>query len=369
MKTVWVILRRSLRRWLVFLLLLAAPIGAVQLSKTETSPPAGLYMPENDPVSQRIAAHLTANGFIRYEKPDALAELVRTGELDCAAVFPKGLAQRITHGELKRCVIFYQAPASYTPELYQSHVAAALFREYVPYISSEAFADTPVPQEDVVAAYEAMFREGYAFSLEVQLAEEGRIPADWKARSLAMGAAAILQCVVLLALCGGTMEKAFRPLAGRLGLGRCVTAVVLPEVLVNALWAAAFTGLGLCLAGFPELLLPAVIHSVALSGIGLLLATALSGSKGLLLLLPILVVASAALCPVYTDLALLLPAVEPVRYLLPAYWLWLIPEKPVLWAVIALAAMAAGLGSMLLRYALLEKYKWTMGSFGTPSDI
>ena len=77
MKAVWVILRRSLRRWMVFLLLLAAPVTAAQLSKTETPPPAGLYMPENDPVSQRIAAHLTANGFIRYQKPDALAELVR----------------------------------------------------------------------------------------------------------------------------------------------------------------------------------------------------------------------------------------------------------------------------------------------------
>ena len=358
MKLLSTALKRTLRRWIVFVLLLAAPIGAVQISGTETVPPVGLYMPESDPVSQRIAEHLLANGFVLCGDPDAMEELVQRGELNCGAVFSDHFAQRIAEGDVEGCVTFYRSPSSYTPELYKSHVAAAVFREYVPYISASAFDGTEVTQQQVIEAYEAMFAQGYVFSFDVLLSDESREPADVKTRSLAMGAVAILLCTVMFALCAGTMEHSFRTMVGRLGLRKCLTAVVLPETLLNILWASASGGAGLYLAGYPELIVPFVIYGVVLSGVGLILASAFGKASRMYVVLPILVICSAALCPIYTDLALLVPAVETVRCMLPVYWFWLIPGKPVLWALIGAVALAAGFGAVIFRWTLLGKFRY-----------
>lgn len=358
MKIASTALRRTLRRWIVFVLLLAAPLVAAGISGTESVPPAGLYLPEQDPASQRIAEHLQANGFILFADPGDMEELVRMGQLNCGAVFCPDFAGRLEAGDVEGCVQFYRSPSSYTPELYQSHVAAAIFREYVPYISAAAFEGTDVTRQQVMEAYEAMFAEGYVFSFEVLVAEESRGPEDVKTRALVMGAAAIVQCTVVFALCAATMENSFRPLVGRLGLRKAITEVVLPEVLLNILWTWLFGGAGLYLAGYPELVWPFAIYGVLLSGVGLTVASAFRKANRMYVLLPILVICSAALCPIYTDLALLLPAVETVRCCLPVYWLWLIPQRPVLWAAVAEAALAAGFGAVILRSAVLEKYRF-----------
>lgn len=357
MKTALFMLKRTLRRWPVFLLLLLAPVFAVQLSGAQETPPAGLYMPENDPVSARVAEHLLDNGFVLCDDPETMGERVRIGELDCGAVFPEGFADRVADGELEGCIRFYVSPTSYTPELYKSHVTAAVYREYAPYISAEAFSGTEVSEADVVAEYEAMFAGGHAFSFDVIVGDGMADPENIKARSLAMGAAAILMCTVVFAFCAEILEKSFRPMLGRLGLGRCVYSVLLPETLLNALWAALFGGAGLYLAGFPELVLPVFIYAALLTGVGTLFASLFKSAKLVYILLPIIVICSAALCPVYTDLALLVPAVENVRSLLPAYWLWLIPEDAWLWVLIAAAAFALGIFSVTITTRYIKRMK------------
>lgn len=313
-------------------------------------------MPDNDPVTQRIADYLLANGFVLCDDPDEIRESVRTGKLDCAAVFPEGFTRRLTAGNLDGCVEFYRAPASYMPDLYKGHVAAAIYREYVPYISAEAFEGTNVSGAEVVAAYEAMFAEGYVFSFDVLLGDKSQEPQDLKTQYLAMGATAILQCAVAFAFCAGTLEHSFRAMIGRLGLRKSLRAVVLPETLFNALWTAVFGGLGLWLAGYPELTVPFGIYSLLMFGTGLLFAAVLGTAHRVYVLLPVLVISSVALCPVYTDLALMIPAVEAVRCLLPAYWFWLIPRMPVLWAAIAVVALIASFGVIVAKCRLIEKY-------------
>lgn len=359
MKIASVMLRRTLRRWIVFMLLLAAPIVAVQISGTESIPPVGLYMPEGDPVSQRISQYLLENGFVLCDTPADMEELVKTGQLNCGAVFCEDFARKIAEGDVERCVRFYQSPSSYTPDLYKSHVAAAVFKEYVPYISAEAFAGTDITQEQVLAAYEAMFAEGYVFSFDVVLAEEGQEPEDVKARSLAMGVVAIVQCATIFGLCAETMGNSFRAMVGRLGLGRCIATVVLPEVLMHMLWTSIFGGVGLYLAGYPELIASFAVYSLLLGGVGLMVTTVFRQANRMYIALPIIVIASAALCPVYTDLSLLIPAVETIRCVLPVYWFWMIPDSPILWAVFGLAMMFAGIGVMILRYRLVEKYRFS----------
>lgn len=352
-----IFLKRSLRRLLIFILLLAAPVLAAQLSKSETPPPCGFHMAESTPVTQRIEAYLLQNGFIACPDPEAMAQQVRWGELDCGIVFPQDFPQRVAQGQLKESITVYVSPVSYAPMLYKSHVAAAVFREYVPYICASAFEGTPVTQKAVLAEYEAMFAQGYAFSFDV-LPLGGRADTQAeKSRSLSLGAAAITLFAFLFALAGETAQRAVSQLLPRLGLSKTVTAVLLPETVVTLLLAAIFGGGGLALAGFPELMLPTAVYCVAVWGLGLIAHSILWSAKRLYVLLPVLVSAAAALCPIYTDLALVLPWLERTRAVIPAYWLWCIPEQLGLWVVIAPAMLAAGVSLITLRCRALLKYK------------
>lgn len=349
--------KRSLRRLLIFLLLLAAPVLAAQLSKSETPPPCGFYMAETTPVTQRIEAHLLQNGFIACPDPEAIAQQVRWGELDCGIVFPQDFSQKVVQGQLKESITVYVSPVSFAPMLYKSHVAAAVFREYVPYICASAFEGTQVTQEAVLAEYEAMFAQGYAFSFDVLPLSGKPDTQAGKNRSLSLGAAAITLFAFLFALAAETAQRAVTQLLPRLGLRKTVTAVLLPETGITLLLAAIFGGGGLALAGFPELMLPTAVYCVAVWGLGLIAYSILWSAKKLYVLLPVLVIAAAALCPIYTDLALVLPWLERVRSVIPAYWLWCIPEQQGLWGVIATVVLAAGVSLIVLRCRTLLKFK------------
>ena len=349
--------KRALRRLLIFLLLLVAPLLAVQVSTAETSPPAGFYLAETTPSAERIREYLLKNGFVSLDDPEMLLEQVRQGALDCGAIFPEDLTERITQGTLKQSVEFYKAPSSFSPDLYKSHIAAILFREYVPYICASAFAETSVTREEVLAEYEAMFAQGYVFSFDVVTA--GHVPEGqiFKNKSMALGATAILLLAALFALAAETADRAVTQLLPRLGLWKSITRVLLPETAVNLAFAAIFAGGGLALTGLTEYWLPTAVYCVAVWGCGLALYGILWSAKRLYVLLPVLVIAAAALCPIYTDLSLLLPWLDRVRLVIPAYWLWCVPDALDLWTAISLAIFTGGLLLTALRCRWILKYK------------
>ena len=353
-----IICKRALKCLLIYvLLLLVAPFLAVQVSTAETPPPAGFYLAEETPTAERIREHVQKNGFVACKDPETVREQVRQGALDCGAVFPEDLSARISQGQLKGSVDFYRSPTSFSPDLYKSHIAAILFREYVPYICASAFAQTTVTQEEVLAEYEAMFDNGYVFSFDVETSGGDREGQAVKNKTMAIGASAILTFAALFAMAAETADRAVMQLLPRLGLWKSITRVLLPETAAQLALAAIFAGGGLALAGLPELWLPAAVYCVAVWGCGIVLYSILWSAKRIYVLLPVLVIASAALCPIYTDLSILLPWLNRVRLALPAYWLWCIPDGPGAWSAIALGVLVVGVLLMSLRCRWIYKYK------------
>lgn len=342
-----ILIKRAVRRLALFVLLLIVPMVAAGVSAVESPPAAGFYMNGQDPASVRVSEYLLDNGFVAVEDQAAIAELVRLGELDCGAVFPEDFGNRLAEGDLEESIVFYTAPSSFSPELYRNHVAAAVFRERASYISAALFEGTEVPRDAVMAEYETMFADGYAFSFEVETVSGTAMPEDGKTRALVMGVSAILLFTVLFVLCAENVESSFKQILPRIGLRSSVKAVLIPETLLNVVFAAAACGIGVAAAGFPKLILPIVLHSLLLCGTGLILVSVLQSAKRVYALLPVLVVGSVALCPIYTDLALVIPAAAVIRKILPAYWLWLIAEAPGLWIPLSVAVLAAGLLSVI----------------------
>lgn len=349
---------------LLLLLCALAVFLAASSGAAGTQPPAGVCDLDGSVESRRIVDSLTENGYLVFDSPEDMARLVEQGELDCCLVLPEGLSQRIRAGELDAALPFLSSPSSFAPGLYRSHAAAALFREYAPYITGAAFAGTAVTEEEVVDAYFAMFDEGYAFAFELVTADGAAIPADARSQALVMGAAAILLFAVLTASAAGLFSDGFQGILRRLGAGRAVRAVLLPSLAVRTLCAAAAVSLGLLAAFFAGrgsycllLIPPVLIYTVLLSGVGLLLSALLPGKRTLYVLIPVVLLSSLALCPIYTDVTLLLPALGTVRCILPTYWLWLIADRPLAWLPAAAAAVLFSRAATLLRLRLTGKLR------------
>ena len=353
-------LKRALRPLSILLLIICAAAIALagKASETVHAPQAGVVDLSGSPEGAKIVSHLLENGFVRYSTPEEAEELVQRGALNCAVILPEDLSRSIRNCDMEGCIRWIVSPTSFAPDLPKAHVTAAVFRECAPYLAAIPFEGTDVTAEDVVREYELMFEAGYAFSFDVLTAEEGGAPTDLKKQSLAMGAASILLLAIMLSFCGEVTDTAFRDMSGRLGLRGALTKIMLPGILVRTILAAAAGCVGLALAELPQLTAPLVIYVFLLTGVGLMLSAVLSGVRQLYILLSVLVIASAALCPIVTDLALILPPLKIVRYFLPPYWLWLAADHPLPAAGAAITACIVGAILPPLRYALTQKYRF-----------
>lgn len=360
-------LRRAMKSG-VFPLLLILCAAAVFLASfpgvAGTQPPAGVCDLDGGEESGRVAASLTENGYLAFEDPEEMLELVERGELDCCVVLPEGLGEMIRAGTLDGAVRFVSSPSSFAPGLYRSHAAAALFRECAPYITAEAFSGTPVSEDEVLDAYFELFEQGYAFAFEITREDGTAASEDARARSLVMGAASILLFAVLLSSAPDMMTDGFRDIACRLGAGKTMRAVLLPSLAIRALCAAAAVSVGLLAAHFMgrgsdclSLVLPVFLYAALLTAVGMLLSAVLPGKRQLHLLIPAILLLSLALCPICTDLSLLSPVLGTVRLILPTYWFWLIADDPLLWLLVTALAAPLSCAAMLLRLGLSGKFK------------
>ena len=351
MRNFFLAFRRSLSRGAVWLLILLCPVVcfmASRLLETEKTPTAGFYMNAEGKSAENIEAYLLKQNFVKYDEIDVLRELVREGELDCAVIFPEDLEVRLEKGDMEGCAVFIESPESFSPELFRSHAAAALFREYAPYISAKAFEGTELSREDVLAEYEKLFSEGYSFSFEVS-SMEGQPPRlELRRSAIVKAASSLLICVLALCLCSDNYENSYKSMAMRLGRKKSLSAVLLPGALSCLLLAWVSGALSVLLAGMPELVLPVLIYSLLITALGLGLAGIMKKARYMYVLLALLVALTAALCPVYVDLSLFVPAIGTVRKILPCYWLWLAADSPLRWSAISIGAAIIVLAFYLL---------------------
>lgn len=361
MKAYWFAFKRMVRRPLFMIMLVVyvlAVMSAGFVGKEAGLPAAGVYDASKSPESARIVSHLTENGFVECDSRDTLIDQVGKGQLNCGVILPEDLVALMKQNDLEHQIPWITAPTSFVPKLYSNHVAAALYREYVPYITAPLFDDTAVPSENVHQTYEELFAEGYVFSFDTITVNSTSDAEAAVEKPLVTGAAAILLCAVIFAFCADLADTSFQETAGRIGLSRAITMTVIPGLLVRTVLAACAGCLGLLLANSKELIVPILIYSFLLSGIGLILSALLHNVRLLYTLLALIMVGSVALCPIFTDLTILSPVLTAVRYLFPPYWLWILPDHQTLGIVAAVAAQLGGMAVLWIKYAVLKKYRF-----------
>ena len=337
--------------FLILLLVYIAAIFAASLEGAQGEyPQAGVCGGDNSAAHQRIIAHLTENGFILFDDEEEMLQQVENGRLDCAVVLPDDLSRRLAAGEMNGCARFVTSPLSLIPERYRSHVSAALFREYAPYITASALADAGITREEVLAEYEEMFAQGYAFSFEISTMDGAYHP-EKKENTLVMGTVSLLLFALLL---GNRAADEQTSMLRRLGVKKMLLAVILPQELVYAGTAAVAGSVGLALAGELQWIMPQWIYALLLCALRILL-TAFMEDRERKILVAVALLLSLALCPVFVDLTLFAPSLVVLRSLIAPYWFWIVLRAPFACLLGGCAALALSCAVLCARWSIVEK--------------
>lgn len=346
-------IKRALRSraFILMLAVYAAAIFASSLPEASgTTPPAGVYCEDMSAAAQRITAHLTKNGFLIRDSEESLRREIEQGTLDCGIILPEGLSQRIETLDTKGCIKIVTGPLSLTPQLYQSHAAAALYRECAPFLAAKQLDG--LPASELTEEYERRFESGYAFSFEL-VTSDGAVPTKANDTALLMGAVSLLLFALLMSTNTGSVQN---DLLLRLGAFRTLTLVLLPDVLTRSLFAAAAGSIALLLAGAPQLIGALIAYSLVLSALMLLLPTLMPEPRDRHILSAVLLIAALALCPIFGDLTLFSPLLEKARYLLPPWWFYCAVRNCGVWLVFGVLALLLACAAVCARWYWLGKY-------------
>ncbi len=366
----WLLALKRTFRSFTFVFLLALSVAAilfVSLSDAaDTKPPAGVCDLSGSEEGARIVSYLCENGFVSFSDVAFMEAEVAKGRLDCCVTLPQNLSALVQSDSIAGSVRFVRSPSSYMPDTYLNLASAALFRERAPYIAADGFAGTEITTEEVLEEYFGMFADGFAFAFDVVTADGAPIPPIIKAKSLTFGTVSVLLLVLVFSCTADLLNGDFQDISRRIGLGQSMKTALLPAAVIRIFLITLIACLSLLLSesvspnGFCRQLLHAVpIYALLLLGVGILFSAFLPKREHMRLLVPILVIATLALCPIFTDTAILSPALSAVRYVLPSYWLWLIVDAPLAWLAAAIASLGAGVTALAVRYCAFEKYRWT----------
>ncbi len=309
----------------VFLaLVLFAPFFA-QRAAGNVSVPAPVYAVNGteDDDAARIAAYLEEAGFLRVSSADTVREAVAAGKADAGVILPGSIFARLRDSDTEHTVTYVRSPNSLLPDLWQEHAAAALFTVYAPYIMADALDGSGLSEEEILAAFYARMDEGKLFSFEIEN-EKGKMdPLSDRQDRFFLGIISLLLFAAVFYAAAEPLWDETRALAARIGRKDAVLRLLLPGAVMRCglLWLAAAGTALLC--SRPSFLLPLFGYILALLVFGLVLKM-LPGQNWQGLLCLFLLLIALAVCPIYTDLSLILPFIAKIRAFLPPYWLWIL---------------------------------------------
>ena len=320
-------LKRAFTSPLFLCLLLASALLPVLFSRVsgQIEPLPAAYVCEGTPDADaaRLCAYLKDSGFVQLESEDALYAAVERGACDAGIAIPAGLSEKLSAGEYQGVLSFIKSPTTMLGDLWQEHAASALFAVYAPYITEASFPEGTFTRGEVFDAYWGMMEEGSLFHFELRTEKGALIPETDRKERFFTGALAILLYIASFFGSAMPLVRSARQMELRIGRRRSLLSILLPGLLLRGalLFAAAATA---CLtAGMKALLLPAALYLLLVT----LLHTAalhLPGRHWQPVAVMLLSAAAVALCPIYTDLTLLIPPLSVIRLFCPPYWLWLL---------------------------------------------
>lgn len=338
----YLILKRQLKRPAFFILLLLLPLGtfaAGRIPALSADPEicAGLYAADDDAVSvNSINLLIRTNGLVSfaiYDDPSLMTEDIITGKLDCGYIFSNDFTKKLDDGQKNIIQVIKGNDAGLVSALSNELVFSALFKVYGKNIIQDYLLTNPLLAEQadlllpsIDAEYARFLESDTVFHVEFDSLSAGKSLENLetiKENSSVFPLRGILAILIFAAGLFGslqylrdrrngtflTMKPSCRLLAPFLyGLSLCMLIGI--SCIVTLLVGGICTN---------------VLQELMKTFLYVLLVTFYSGFLALLLqkenlfasTIPLFLLASLIICPVFINMAPFLPAVRIIRLLLP----------------------------------------------------
>ncbi len=367
MKWLLFALKRCLRDR-AFILALAAAALLIALAPmaggSTEYPPVGVCDTDGGATAAAITDGLLAQGFVPCSDEEDLMRRIESGELDCGIIILPGLDGRVESGDTGASLVLVTSPSSASAETARIAAAAMLYRYAAPYVAAPALSDQGVTPGEFAARYERYFDGGLRFSFDISTASSAQAPTSARARSLTMGCAAAVLFALVMYGNLPTLGRDLDSVTAFVGLRRGLLCSAVPNVLVRGLLILVAAAVGLTAAAFVPngdaaagLILPCAAYIAALIPLSLLLSALFRDEGRAQTLVVLLLLGGIALSPIFTDLALTVPAVSTLRAAMPPCWLWWAAEDPWLWLGVSVMALPFAAGALCLSRAWRSKLK------------
>lgn len=326
--------------FMLFLFISAAAVFVSPLiGQEEAVPPGAVVDCDNSEISKKVAEQLVGMDYVLCESEEALLEGIGSETYNCGVILPNGFGDLLLAGELDGSVRFITSPTSFTPELYKTNAAACIFSVYAPYITANSLEYIGTNAQEAVEKYEELTANGYLFSFDVVIGKTHAAPEKERAHTYTLAAGALFLFALLVYGSCDVTSRDCGALAKRVGVEHAVSRVLLPGVVVRAIFAMLATSAALVLASTvlkmsfcAELIIPFCVYILMLSACSILLSAIFKKSAYVQTVACFIVLLSLLLCPLYFDVTLIVPWMSVFRCLLPTYWLWLAAEHTVICA-------------------------------------
>lgn len=364
-------LRSSKGFWISLLLIpVLMAVSLLLFSTPESSPVAGIAFDSDSPSKEALsfASLLEEDGFVLMEKAD-LREAVAGGEVDCGflipASFPEGGSSPAEESSIRLLV----SQRTSLDAFFREKIAARLLSLSAPSLAAgiAEYYGFPGREDELRERFSDRYKNGELFSFTFE-SIEGK-PAEESGNMLPGLLSGILSlfCFSAFLLSAGSLSPGknralvtamggnsyFGKLAFPLGILRLCFTFLIAEAslfLIDAFFPGAVP---LYIWASLPWYLP------ALAGMEAFFAAVFPSSG--VSLLPVLFAASLILCPIFLDITVFLPLLEPLRWILPPCWLYLPSETPGLpawlWPLLSLLCLAAGYSALLLRCKFFRPWK------------
>ncbi len=276
---------------------------------------AGFYCDNNKELTTALKSTEGMVTFIPYESEESLIRDVENESINCGYVIPDTVYEDIISNK-KGAIICYKAPSSMLTELVNEELFAEMSRLYAPAIADHFLKENNISydRDKFLSYYNDYLEQGKAINIEYSYADSPLVTEEEKQISTD----SILGLIAVYIMLGGILainpwirdEKKSIPF----GLMNVVSSVAI-LTFFSALTLAVVRGLSLndCLR-----LSLYGIFVIAYSMVIKFVFNRLSVICGLI---PILVLGSLILCPVFIDVTAIIPELGIVRYLFAPFYL------------------------------------------------
>ncbi len=307
-----------------FIILLAAilviSVLAYKAGESIKTPPYGYTCEASGEDAERLCEEFDAAGFVRCESLEELRNEIGATHLDCGIIIDESFTERVKSGELEGALTLVTSPETLLPEMCRLQtvsVITAIYAPHVTYDSMNGHAD----YDTVRKTYDEMLSEGALFTFD--LADSDGIMTVDHTRSINLfkGSLAIL---IFISAWIGCCRPAYIhacDMKKRLTFRGACVRVMLPEILIRVLMIMAIAALTCILAG-QSVLIPVTLIYAIIAAVTGIIAVMILPDSWLIIVTVFVMILSLGLCPIFTDLAELIPVLGSIRKVLIPYLMW-----------------------------------------------